>query len=258
MKARHPEAILLSRVGDFYEAYGGDAETIARALQIALTSKEAGGGQRVAMAGVPHHALYGYLAKLVAAAIHRRARRAARGAATEPAGSPRRRASGDARHADRRAPARRQAEQLSRGGRDCGRNLCDRIRRRFDRRIRRRPRSRARTRTTNCSPSWRASPRRRSSPTFPARCAPRSRLRWRAPGRGWRQPGSASSRRASVRVSRAFRWKSRLPSIVRSTGFEPSSSARASATANAASASRSSTGDRSFSSSIPPRASISS
>lgn len=66
MKAKHPEAILLSRVGDFYEAYGDDAETIARALQIALTSKEAGGGKRVAMAGVPHHALAGYLAKLVA------------------------------------------------------------------------------------------------------------------------------------------------------------------------------------------------
>jgi DNA mismatch repair protein MutS len=65
MKAKHPEAILLSRVGDFYEAYGEDAETIARALQIALTSKEAGGGQRVAMAGVPHHALSGYLARLV-------------------------------------------------------------------------------------------------------------------------------------------------------------------------------------------------
>ncbi|HEY2476429.1 MAG TPA: DNA mismatch repair protein MutS [Candidatus Cybelea sp.] len=65
MKARHPEAILLSRVGDFYEAYGEDAETIARALQIALTSKEAGGGQRVAMAGVPHHSLSGYLARLV-------------------------------------------------------------------------------------------------------------------------------------------------------------------------------------------------
>ncbi|MFY9718550.1 MAG: DNA mismatch repair protein MutS [Candidatus Cybelea sp.] len=65
MKAKHPEAILLSRVGDFYEAYGEDAETIARALQIALTSKEAGAGQRVAMAGVPHHALSGYLAKLV-------------------------------------------------------------------------------------------------------------------------------------------------------------------------------------------------
>jgi DNA mismatch repair protein MutS len=65
MKARHPEAVLLSRVGDFYEAYGEDAETIARALSIALTSKEAGGGKRVAMAGVPHHALAQYLARLV-------------------------------------------------------------------------------------------------------------------------------------------------------------------------------------------------
>jgi len=66
MKAKHPEAILLSRVGDFYEAYGEDAETIARALSITLTSKEAGSGQRVAMAGVPYHALDTYLAKLVA------------------------------------------------------------------------------------------------------------------------------------------------------------------------------------------------
>jgi DNA mismatch repair protein MutS len=65
MKSRHPEAILLSRVGDFYEAYGDDAETIARALSIALTSKEAGSGKRVAMAGVPHHALSQYLARLV-------------------------------------------------------------------------------------------------------------------------------------------------------------------------------------------------
>jgi DNA mismatch repair protein MutS len=66
MKDRYPEAILLSRVGDFYEAYGEDAQTIAQALQIALTSKEAGSGRRVAMAGVPHHALSGYLHKLVA------------------------------------------------------------------------------------------------------------------------------------------------------------------------------------------------
>jgi DNA mismatch repair protein MutS len=65
MKARHPDAILLARVGDFYEAYGDDAEAIARLLSIALTSKDAG-GERVAMAGVPHHALDGYLAKLVA------------------------------------------------------------------------------------------------------------------------------------------------------------------------------------------------
>src|ERR1700730_15064145 len=66
MKARYADPILLSRVGDFYEAYGDDAKTVAQTLQIALTSKEAGGGQRVAMAGVPYHALDGYLAKLVA------------------------------------------------------------------------------------------------------------------------------------------------------------------------------------------------
>ena len=66
MKGKHPEAVLLARVGDFYEAYGEDAETIARALAIALTTKEAGSGQRVAMAGVPHHALAQYLARLVA------------------------------------------------------------------------------------------------------------------------------------------------------------------------------------------------
>jgi DNA mismatch repair protein MutS len=65
LKARYPDAILLSRVGDFYEAYGDDATTIASALQIALTSKEAGSGQRIAMAGVPHHALDKYLADLV-------------------------------------------------------------------------------------------------------------------------------------------------------------------------------------------------
>jgi DNA mismatch repair protein MutS len=66
IKERHPETVLLMRVGDFYEAYGEDAEAIARRLQIALTSKEAGGGERMAMAGVPHHALDHYLGKLVA------------------------------------------------------------------------------------------------------------------------------------------------------------------------------------------------
>src|ERR1700694_148709 len=66
MKHRYPEAILLSRVGDFYEAYGDDAETIARALSIALTSKDAGSGRKIALGGVPYRALDGYLARLVA------------------------------------------------------------------------------------------------------------------------------------------------------------------------------------------------
>jgi DNA mismatch repair protein MutS len=56
---------LLSRVGDFYETYGDDAVELAAALNIVCTSKEAGKGNRVAMAGVPHHSVDHYLAKLL-------------------------------------------------------------------------------------------------------------------------------------------------------------------------------------------------
>ncbi len=66
MKTKHPEAILLSRVGDFYEAYGDDAEDDRAGAADRADQQGAGGGQRVAMAGVPHHALAGYLHKLVA------------------------------------------------------------------------------------------------------------------------------------------------------------------------------------------------
>lgn len=65
LKAEFPEALLLSRVGDFYEAYGDDAEDLARSLHIILTSKEAGKGKRVAMAGVPYHSVDAYLARLI-------------------------------------------------------------------------------------------------------------------------------------------------------------------------------------------------
>lgn len=65
LKEEFPEALLLSRVGDFYEAYGDDAEDLARSLNIILTSKEAGKGTRVAMAGVPHHSVDAYLARLI-------------------------------------------------------------------------------------------------------------------------------------------------------------------------------------------------
>src|SRR5215469_7850344 len=60
----HPGVILLMRVGDFYEAYGDDAATIAGALNITLTSRE-DGGQRIAMAGVPHHSAERYIARLI-------------------------------------------------------------------------------------------------------------------------------------------------------------------------------------------------
>ncbi len=63
-RAEHPGVILLMRVGDFFEAYGPDAETIASDLNITLTSRE-DGGQRLAMAGVPHHAAERYIARLL-------------------------------------------------------------------------------------------------------------------------------------------------------------------------------------------------
>ncbi|MBV8366987.1 MAG: DNA mismatch repair protein MutS [Candidatus Eremiobacteraeota bacterium] len=65
LKSQYPEALLLSRVGDFYEAYGDDAEDLAASVRIVLTSKEAGKGKRVAMAGVPHHNLDHYLGRLI-------------------------------------------------------------------------------------------------------------------------------------------------------------------------------------------------
>jgi len=65
LKEQHPGSVLLMRVGDFYEAYGEDAEAFARDAEIVLTSREAGGGRRLAMAGVPHHALDQYLRALM-------------------------------------------------------------------------------------------------------------------------------------------------------------------------------------------------
>ncbi len=65
LKEQYPEALLLARVGDFYEAYGDDAEDLARSLHIICTSKEAGKAGRIAMAGVPHHSVDSYLARLM-------------------------------------------------------------------------------------------------------------------------------------------------------------------------------------------------
>ena len=66
LKAERPDVVLLMRVGDFYEAYGEDAETIARELQITLTGREVQGlDEKFPMAGVPFHALDRYLARLV-------------------------------------------------------------------------------------------------------------------------------------------------------------------------------------------------
>lgn len=68
LKAKHPEAILLFRCGDFYETYCEDAITAAQILGITLTRRNNGAGVRGdEMAGFPHHALDTYLPKLIRA-----------------------------------------------------------------------------------------------------------------------------------------------------------------------------------------------
>ena len=64
-KAEHPETLLLFRMGDFYELFYDDARKAARLLDITLTQRGASAGAPIPMAGVPYHAVEGYLAKLV-------------------------------------------------------------------------------------------------------------------------------------------------------------------------------------------------
>jgi DNA mismatch repair protein MutS len=65
-KRRYPDYLLLFRLGDFYEAFYEDAAVAARALDITLTSRQKGEGA-IPMAGVPHHAVDGYIARLIRA-----------------------------------------------------------------------------------------------------------------------------------------------------------------------------------------------
>ncbi|MBR4735150.1 MAG: DNA mismatch repair protein MutS [Bacteroidales bacterium] len=67
VKSQHPEAILLYRVGDFFECYSDDAITAVKVLGLVQTKKSNGEKGPVAMAGFPHHALENYLTKLVRA-----------------------------------------------------------------------------------------------------------------------------------------------------------------------------------------------
>ena len=67
LKAKHPDAIMLFRCGDFYETYSTDAVVAAEILGITLTKRANGKGKTVEMAGFPHHALDTYLPKLVRA-----------------------------------------------------------------------------------------------------------------------------------------------------------------------------------------------
>jgi len=65
IKAQHPDAIVFFRLGDFYETFDEDAETAARELDLVLTSRPVAKGVRVPMAGVPYHAIEGYIARLI-------------------------------------------------------------------------------------------------------------------------------------------------------------------------------------------------
>lgn len=67
MKSKHPDAVLLFRVGDFYETFSDDAITASEILGITLTRRANGVSQYVELAGFPHHALDTYLPKLVRA-----------------------------------------------------------------------------------------------------------------------------------------------------------------------------------------------
>jgi len=65
IKRKYPHAIVLFRLGDFYETFDEDAKIASRELEIVLTSREMGKGNKVPLAGIPYHALDNYLARLI-------------------------------------------------------------------------------------------------------------------------------------------------------------------------------------------------
>lgn len=65
IKEQHPDSILFFRLGDFYEMFLEDAETASRVLEITLTARDGGNGNKVPMCGVPHHAADTYIARLI-------------------------------------------------------------------------------------------------------------------------------------------------------------------------------------------------
>src|SRR2546429_7722207 len=64
IKRQNPDAILFFRMGDFYEMFDDDAEIVAREVEIALTRGGFGRGERLPLAGIPHHAADGHNGRL--------------------------------------------------------------------------------------------------------------------------------------------------------------------------------------------------
>ncbi len=70
IKAQYPDAILFFRLGDFYETFGEDAVITARELDIVLTARGIGNGEKTPLAGIPYHAVENYLSRLVEKGYH--------------------------------------------------------------------------------------------------------------------------------------------------------------------------------------------
>ena len=70
IKRDYPNTILFFRLGDFYETFDEDAEVVSRELDIVLTSRPIGKGQRAPLAGIPYHALENYLSRLIEKGHH--------------------------------------------------------------------------------------------------------------------------------------------------------------------------------------------
>ncbi len=69
IKAQHPDALLLVRMGDFYETFDEDAQVMADVLDITLTARDVGGGASSPLAGIPYHSLEAYLGRLISAGL---------------------------------------------------------------------------------------------------------------------------------------------------------------------------------------------
>ncbi len=69
-KSQFPDSIVMFRLGDFYEMFDDDAQIAARELDLVLTGRPVSKGERVPMCGVPHHAVEGYIARLVERGYH--------------------------------------------------------------------------------------------------------------------------------------------------------------------------------------------
>ena len=66
LKREHPNTILFFRLGDFYEMFFNDAKTVSQELDLTLTGRDCGQGERAPMCGIPYHSSEGYISKLLA------------------------------------------------------------------------------------------------------------------------------------------------------------------------------------------------